>query len=113
VEDAILSAAYQHVPKYGFSHTSLSLGARDAGYLDISPSALSDGVFGLIRFHLVRQRLALADKSRELFETSDGNTRSKGIKSKVAALAWARLMANKDIINQWQEVWPCSHPIAR
>ncbi|KHO01100.1 ubiquinone biosynthesis protein COQ9 precursor [Metarhizium album ARSEF 1941] len=104
VENAILSAAYQHVPEHGFSHRALSLGARDAGYLDISPSALSDGVFSLIRFHLVRQRLDLANKSRQLFDTSEDNISGQGVGFKIAALAWARLAANKDIIHKWQEV---------
>lgn len=104
VEDAILSAAYRHVPEHGFSHRSLNLGARDAGYLDISPSALSDGVFSLIRFHLVRQRLALAGKAQSIFETSDQGTSSNGVGFKISSLAWARLMANGDIIHKWQEV---------
>ncbi|KAK8922390.1 ubiquinone biosynthesis protein COQ9 [Metarhizium anisopliae] len=103
VENAILSAAYQHVPEHGFSHSALSLGARDAGYLDISPSALSDGVFSLIQFHLVRQRLALTEKSRALFDTSNTNISGNGIGFKIATLAWARLMANKGIIHRWQE----------
>ncbi|KAK2612140.1 Ubiquinone biosynthesis protein coq9, mitochondrial [Conoideocrella luteorostrata] len=103
VEDVILSAAYQHVPEHGFSHHSISLGARDTGYLDISPSVLSNGVFSLIRFHLVRQRLNLAYNTEELFDTSEINSAGTSAGSRVAAIAWARLIANKDIIHRWQE----------
>ena len=100
-ESAILAAAYRHVPEHGFSHRALSLGARDAGYLDISPSALPDGTFSLIRYHLVTQRLALAEKSKKLFEREDS---PPGVGAKVAALTWERLLANKDVIHRWQEV---------
>ena len=102
-ETAILSAAYRHVPEHGFSHRSLALGSRDAGYLDISPSVLSDGVFSLIRFHLVSQRLGLAEKSRELSQGSDADLSGRAVASRVAALTWARLLANKGIIHGWQE----------
>lgn len=100
-EKAILAAAYKHVPEHGFSHRALSLGARDAGYLDISPSALPDGTFSLIRYHLVTQREALAERSQTLFGRDGAPT---GVGGKVAALTRERLLANKDIIHRWQEV---------
>ncbi|KND93322.1 Ubiquinone biosynthesis protein coq9, mitochondrial [Tolypocladium ophioglossoides CBS 100239] len=104
VEDSILAAAYRHVPEHGFSQRALGLGARDAGFLDISPSVLPDGPFSLIRHHLVAQRQALASWGHELF---DGQARDKpamGVGAKVAGLTWARLMANKHVIHRWQEV---------
>lgn len=102
-EKAILSAAYKHVPEHGFSQRSLSLGARDAGLLDISPSALPDGTFSLIRYHLVTQREGLAERSRHIFERDSAPS---GVGAKVAALTWERLLANKDVIHRWQEVRP-------
>ncbi|OAA81879.1 ubiquinone biosynthesis protein COQ9 [Akanthomyces lecanii RCEF 1005] len=98
-EEAILSAAYGHVPQHGFSARALGLGARDAGYLDISPSVLPDGAFNLIRYHLVLQRHNLASRSQELFKGKE----SLGSGAKVAALTWARLLGNKDVIEHWQE----------
>lgn len=100
-EEAILSAAYKQVPEHGFSQRALGIGAREAGYLDISPSILSDGTFSLIRYHLVTQRQNLASRSREIFNEQE----KLGVGAKVAALTWERLLANRDVIHQWQEVW--------
>jgi ubiquinone biosynthesis protein COQ9 len=100
-ETAILAAAYKHVPEHGFTQTALTHGARDAGLPDISPSVLTNGPFTLIKYHLVTQRQALAERSRQLFERDDAPA---GVGGKVAALTWERLLANKDIIHRWQEV---------
>lgn len=107
VEEAILAAAYRHVPEHGFSSRALGFGARDAGYLDISPSVLPDGPFSLIRYHLVHQRETLAPRAAELFDGAEAE-RQPGVGAKVAALAWERLMANKPVIRRWQEVRPRS-----
>ena len=104
VERSILAAAYRHVPEHGFSRRSLRLGAQDAGLLDISPSVLPDDVFSLIRFHLVHQRVALADRSGELFGEESEKTTDAEVRKRVASLTWARLLANKDIISKWQDV---------
>lgn len=77
------------------------MGARDAGLLDISASALPDGPFGLIRYHLVTSREALAARSKVLFEAEGAPA---GVGGKVRALTWERLMANKEVIHRWQEV---------
>ncbi|KAM3536889.1 hypothetical protein ARSEF1564_010187 [Beauveria bassiana] len=98
-EEAIMSAAYKHVPEHGFSARALGLGARDAGYLDISPSVLPDGAFNLIRHHLISQRQSLARTAKKLFIDEE----SLGPGDKVAALTWARLRGNQDIIQHWQE----------
>ncbi|KAG5983889.1 hypothetical protein E4U55_006874 [Claviceps digitariae] len=87
-EDAILSAAYRHVPKHGFSNQSLNLGARDAGYLDISPT---------------RQRLGLASKCQTILKTKEKSPHDVCVESKIADIMWARLLANEDIIHKWQE----------
>ncbi|KJZ72377.1 hypothetical protein HIM_08180 [Hirsutella minnesotensis 3608] len=101
VENAILAAAYRHVPEHGFSQRALGLGARDAGYLDISPSVLPEGSFSLIRYHLVTQRQSLESRSSKLFAHSTG--RDMGIAEKVSELTWTRLMANEAVIQHWQQ----------
>ncbi|KAG6049522.1 hypothetical protein E4U17_006794 [Claviceps sp. LM77 group G4] len=101
--NAILLSAYGHVPRHGFSHQSLNLGARDAGYLDISSSVLPDGVFGLILFHLAHQRLGLASKCEAMFKNNRKSTCNAVVGTKIADIMWARLLANKDIIHKWQE----------
>lgn len=122
-EQAILSAAYAHVPEHGFTQSALSLGARDAGYLDISTNVLPDGPFSLIRYHLVTQREALAPKSREIFNTTTAAAATAAtqpgeapsslpaggqwkVGDKVERLTWERLLGNRDVNHRWQEVGP-------
>lgn len=102
-ECAILTAAYTHVPEHGFSQETLALGARDAGFLDISTNLLPHGVFSLIQWHLVSQREALAGRARGLFGSEDQGERM-GVGWKVEALAWERLMGNRVVNGRWQEV---------
>lgn len=99
-ERAILTAAYAHVPEHGFSHEALALGARDAGYLDISTNLLPDGVFSLVQWHMVAQREALAGRVHALFSREE----RLGVGQKVEALVWERLMGNAAVIGRWQEV---------
>jgi ubiquinone biosynthesis protein COQ9 len=112
-ESAILSAALAHVPEHGFTTAALKLGARDAGYLDVSTNLLPRGVFELVNYHLVTQRLAL--RERVQFPTADGdpnqsnnNSRQRnngvGTGGKVRTLTLARLRANEPILHRWQEV---------
>jgi ubiquinone biosynthesis protein COQ9 len=96
--EKILSAALDRVPQYGFTEEALTMGAKDAGYLDVSVQLFPRGVFDLIDYHLVTQRLAL--KNNVQFPD---NARL-GLGSKVRILAMARLRANKKIIHQWQGV---------
>lgn len=98
-ERAILAAAYARVPEHGFSQESLALGARHAGYLDISTNLLPDGVFSLVQWHMVSQREALAGRARALFSGEE----RMGVGRKVEALVWERLMGNKEVIGRWQE----------
>ncbi|KAK4944059.1 Ubiquinone biosynthesis protein coq9, mitochondrial [Elasticomyces elasticus] len=95
-QDRILSAAIARVPKHGFTDETLSLGAKDAGYLDVTVQLFPRGAFDLIHYHLVKQRLAL--KSNVQFPEGT----QLGLGPKVRALAMARLRANADIIHQWQ-----------
>ena len=99
-ESAILSAALTHVPSYGFSADALRLGARDAGYMDVSTNLFPRGVFDLVNYHLVTQRLAL--KNSVQFPADDQGKKA-GIGAKVRTLTRARLRANEPIIHRWQE----------
>jgi ubiquinone biosynthesis protein COQ9 len=95
-QQSILSAALKQVPEHGFTERALTLGARDAGYLDVSTQLFPRGVFELIIYHLVTQRLALKDNVQF---PPDGKL---GVGRKVKTLTMARLRANKDIIHHWQ-----------
>lgn len=103
-EQAILSAAYKHVPSHGFSQRALTLGAEDAGYPTISTSILPDGTFSLIRYHLVTRREELAGKSKAMFGAEKQGAQQIGTGAKVERLTWERLLANKDVVHRWQEV---------
>ncbi|MCJ1462804.1 Ubiquinone biosynthesis protein coq9, mitochondrial [Pseudocyphellaria aurata] len=95
-ESAILSAAIAHVPTHGFTATALSRGARDIGYLDASVNLFPTGAFALVHYHLVTQRLALAQ------ERCSENA-SSSINAEIRRLAWKRLHANGPLIHRWQE----------
>ncbi|KAK7183419.1 hypothetical protein DPSP01_000455 [Paraphaeosphaeria sporulosa] len=100
-ESAILSSALSHVPSYGFTADALHLGARDAGYMDVSTNLLPRGVFDLINYHLVTQRLAL--KNTVQFPSTADQGKKLGTGAKVRTLTLARLRANEPIIHRWQE----------
>lgn len=97
IQDSILSSALKHVPTLGFSPKALTLGAQDAGYLEVSVQLFPRGIYDLINYHLVTQRLAL--KKNVQFDP-DTNL---GVGQKVKILTMERLKANKDIIPRWQE----------
>ncbi|EME81424.1 uncharacterized protein MYCFIDRAFT_38148 [Pseudocercospora fijiensis CIRAD86] len=98
-ESRILSAALTHVPTHGFTQKSLSLGAKDVGYLEISTNLFRRGAFDLILFHLVTQRLAL--KHRVQFPPAE----KIGVARKIRSLVLSRLHANHEtgILPRWQE----------
>ena len=95
-QDTILSASLKRVPEHGFTERALTLGAKDVGYLDVSVQLFPRGVFDLILYHLVTQRLALKDNVQFPEDVK------LGVGRKVKTLAMTRLRANKDIIHQWQ-----------
>jgi hypothetical protein len=97
-QDRILSAAIERVPEYGFTQKALTLGAKDAGYLDVTVQLFPRGVFDLINYHLVTQRLSLKDH----VQFPEGGTLGMG--RKVRTLAMARLRANSDTIQHWKGV---------
>jgi ubiquinone biosynthesis protein COQ9 len=98
-EQLLLSSAYAHVPAHGFTTEALALGARDAGYLDISTNLLANGVFDLIRWHLVTRREALVSRAGELDAAAGMRTADK-----VFELTWQRLLGNSEVISRLQEV---------
>lgn len=103
-ESTILSAALRHVPSHGFSTTALSLGARNAGYLDVSVNLIPRGVFDLVKYHLVTERLRLRKSVDFEKPEQDGGARKLNIPAKIRAVCVERLKANSPIIHRWQEV---------
>ncbi|KAI0399108.1 ubiquinone biosynthesis protein COQ9 [Xylaria palmicola] len=97
-ERAILAAAYAHVPEHGFTRHALALGARDAGYPDISTNLLPEGPFSLIRYHLVTRREALAPRRDAVLAGDDASAPAR-----VERLTWERLLGNRDVNHRWQE----------
>ena len=97
-ERRILSNAYAHVPRLGFTQQALTLGAKDAGYLDVSTNLFPKGPFELVMYHLITQRLGLKDRIQFPDE-------KMGIGKKVRSLLLERLRANVDssILPRWQE----------
>jgi len=101
-ESAILSAAYAYVPEHGFTHRALNLGARAAGYPDISTSVLPDGVFSLIKYHLVTAREGLAPR-KEIVLGGPQTSQLIPVPERVELLTWERLQANGAVNHRWQE----------
>jgi ubiquinone biosynthesis protein COQ9 len=105
-ESLILSSGAPYVPAHGFTHKALSLGAKDAGYIDASTNLFPAGPFALVHWHLYKKRVGLAGRCRDVFENKAGVDRGEkmGIGQKVKALTWERLMGNREVIGRWQEV---------
>lgn len=104
IEKKLLAAAYAHVPQRGFSAEALALGARDAGYLDVSPNVLPDGVFSLIRWHLATTREQLAGVRRNLPGAEEGApSRGALVRSNVETLTWERLRMNVPVVTRLQD----------
>ncbi|KAJ6189540.1 hypothetical protein N7519_004448 [Penicillium mononematosum] len=64
-QTAILTSALAHVPAHGFTATALTLGARDAGFLDVSVQLLPRAEFDLILFWLASRRGLLRGQVEE------------------------------------------------
>ena len=111
-ESTILSSTILHIPSHGFTHTALSLGAKDVGYIDASTNLFPNGAFSLVHYHLYTQRLALAKNEHILSRVLEGGEKPLGVGGKVKALTWERLMANREIIHRWQEVRTITGPRA-
>lgn len=108
VESSILSAATHHIPSHGFTHTTLALGARDAGYLDASTNLFPRGAFSVVHYYLWAKREGLKDVVKELEAREGGVGSAKawkemGVGGRVKALTWERLMGNREVVHRWQE----------
>lgn len=103
VESLIFTSALPHIPAHGFSHTALSLGAKEAGYLDASTNLFPRGAFSLVHFYLVQQRLALANSHEDIVNGTKADGKPLGTGAKVKALTLRRLLSNRHIIHRWQE----------
>ncbi|KAL4936123.1 hypothetical protein BDV06DRAFT_205612 [Aspergillus oleicola] len=101
-QTTILSAALNHVPAHGFTRESLTLGARDAGFLDVSIQLFPRGEFDLILFWLASRRGLLRAKVEQ-----DGVLgRDSGLVSveeKTRVLIMERLRMNGGVKHQWQD----------
>ncbi|KAJ5638104.1 hypothetical protein N7490_007983 [Penicillium lividum] len=97
---AILEASLAHAPVHGFTHTSLLLGARDAGFLDVSVQLLPHEEYDLILFWLASRRGLL----RAAVESGDIQfTAEQDVQSKIKTLILERLKMNEEIRGQWQD----------
>lgn len=92
-QSAILSSAIQHVPTHGFTAEALRLGAKDAGYLDVSVQLFPRGAFDLVNYYRVTRRLALKDRVR-FFEEDEA--KKMGVGKKVRTLVRERLRMNRE-----------------
>ncbi|RAL09593.1 uncharacterized protein BO97DRAFT_395861 [Aspergillus homomorphus CBS 101889] len=101
-QTTILSAALHHVPTHGFTRNALTLGARDAGFLDVSVQLLPRGEFDLILFWLASRRGLLRSKVE-----SDGLLAGSGsvlsVDEKIQVLLMERLRLNVEVREQWQD----------
>ncbi|CAG8946066.1 unnamed protein product [Penicillium salamii] len=108
-QTVILTAALKHVPTHGFTAESLALGARDAGFLDVSVQLLPRAEFDLILFYLASRRGILrakveegglfrriaTEKGKDVFELS--------VEERVRGLLLERLRMNHEIKHSWQD----------
>ncbi|KAJ5168054.1 uncharacterized protein N7482_003648 [Penicillium canariense] len=108
-QTAILTASLPHIPSQGFTNAALTLGARDAGFLDVSVQLLPRGEFDLVLFWLASRRGLLRGKVEEgaLFTRAAAERgREVGglsVEEKVKILVLERLRLNKDVKEVWQD----------
>jgi ubiquinone biosynthesis protein COQ9 len=94
IQHKILATALSLVPRLGFTAESLTEGAKQAGYLEITHNLFPRGPWSLVEYHLVTQREALSSVPLD----------EKGVGRTIRKLCVERLKGNKDIIGRWQEV---------
>lgn len=109
-QTAILTSALPHIPAHGFTRAALTLGARDAGFLDVSVQLLPRGEFDLILFWLASRRGLLRAKVEEgaLLQRLAGelgvDVAALGVQEKCKLLVLERLRMNESVKGQWQDV---------
>ncbi|PLB50243.1 ubiquinone biosynthesis protein COQ9 [Aspergillus steynii IBT 23096] len=99
-QTTILSAALRHIPQHGFTRDALTLGARDAGFLDVSVQLFPRAEFDLILFWLASRRGLLRASVDDglLLPYADAS-----VDQKIKVLLMERLRMNVDIRHQWQD----------
>ncbi|KAJ5179274.1 hypothetical protein N7492_002484 [Penicillium capsulatum] len=108
-QTAILAAALRHVPVHGFTPASLTLGARDAGFLDVSVQLLPRGEFDLILFWLASRRGLLRGKVEEgallqrIAAERGREAHELTVEEKTKILILERLRMNGEIKGHWQD----------
>ncbi|EEP80629.1 conserved hypothetical protein [Uncinocarpus reesii 1704] len=108
-QSAILSAALTYIPEHGFSTKSVVLGAREAGYLDVSLQLFPrGGELELVIFWLASRRGLLKQlvESGEVFADKGGpglSASRSDVDQRVKALIIERLKMNQGIIQHWQD----------
>ncbi|KAL1999922.1 hypothetical protein VTN02DRAFT_3804 [Thermoascus thermophilus] len=109
---SILSAALRHVPEHGFTHRALVLGARDAGFLDVSLQLLPRGEMDLVLFWLASRRGLLKGlvegglfekKQQQQQQQQHAATKEFSVEEKVKILVLERLRMNEEIVHRWQD----------
>jgi ubiquinone biosynthesis protein COQ9 len=109
-QTAILTAALPHVQAHGFTAAALTLGARDAGFLDVSVQLLPRGEFDLILFWLASRRGLLRGKVEEggLFRRiaaeKGKDVHELSVEERVRGLLLERLRMNSEVKDVWQDV---------
>jgi ubiquinone biosynthesis protein COQ9 len=103
-QTAILSTALEHVPEHGFTLEALTLGARDAGFLDVSVQLFSRREFDLVLFWLASRRGLLKGKVEEEEEEGLFDKSRLSVDEKVKVLVMQRLRMNEKIVHRWQDV---------
>lgn len=109
-QTAILTASLPHIPTHGFTLEALTLGSRDAGFLDVSVQLLPRGEFDLILFWLASRRGILRAKVEEggllqrLAGERGGDVRGLDVEEKCRLLVLERLRMNGDVKGVWQDV---------
>ncbi|WEW60592.1 Ubiquinone biosynthesis protein coq9, mitochondrial [Emydomyces testavorans] len=108
-QSAILSAALKHVPEHGFSTKSVVMGAREAGYLDVSLQLFPRGEeLELVLYWLASRRGLLKQKveNGQLFDEKGSATAPVSqaeVEQRVRTLIRERLRMNEEIIQHWQD----------
>lgn len=95
LQHKILNTSLSLVPSTGFTSQSLTEGAKQCGYLEITHNLFPRGPWSLVEYHLVRQRESLSSIPLE---------EGLGVGKTIRRLCIERLKGNKEIIGQWQEV---------
>ncbi|GKZ21082.1 ubiquinone biosynthesis protein coq9, mitochondrial [Aspergillus brasiliensis] len=103
-QTTILSAALRHVPTHGFTRDALTLGARDAGFLDVSVQLLPRGEFDLILFWLASRRGLLRSKvENDALLQPPQQTQPLSVDDKIKVLIMERLRMNVEVKDKLQD----------